>query len=263
VRRYEPDVVYLHNVGWTLELTVRRLRKATRLLVAQNATSPPGRRKVSLLNLLVTSFPFYADELRDAGLRAVYQPLAFDPRVLKDLSALSPTRDVVFAGTLRRRAQHRRGGQLLAAAAAELPIELWGYRAESWPAESPVRRAYHGEAWGLEMLRLLRSARISLNRHGEVSRDYANNLRLYEATGVGSLLLTDEKRNLDELFEPDREVVTYRDATELVAKARYYLEHEAERAEIAAAGQRRTLREHTFERRMAELASILDEELRR
>jgi spore maturation protein CgeB len=262
VRRYEPDVVYLHNVRWMLEVTLRRIRKATRLLVGQNASEPPGRRKVSLLDLMVTSFPHYADELGRAGFRSVYQPLAFDPRVLDDLGETPVERDVVFVGSLHRYRQHRRGGQLLSAAAEQLPLELWGYRAESWPADSPVRRAYRGEAWGLEMLRTLRSARVSLNRHSEASHGNANNLRLYEATGVGSLLLTDEKRNLHELFEPGREVVTYRDAEDLVAQARHYLDHEDERNEIAAAGQRRTLSDHTFERRIAELATILGEATR-
>ena len=262
VRRYEPDVVYLHNVRWMLELTLRRVRKATRLVVGQNASEPPGRRKLRLLDLMVTSFPHYAEELRRGGFRGVYQPLAFDPRVLDDLDEAPIDRDVVFVGSLHRYRHHRQGGELLAAAAEQLPLELWGYRAESWPADSAVRRAYRGEAWGLEMLRILRSARVSLNRHSEAARGNANNLRLYEATGVGSLLLTDEKRNLHELFEPGREVVVYRDAGDLVARARYYLDHEEERNEIAAAGQRRTLADHTFERRISELATLLDEAIR-
>ena len=34
-------------------------------------------------------------------------------------------------------------------------------------------------------------------------------MRLYEATGMGSLLLTDRKDNLRQLFEEDHEIVTY------------------------------------------------------
>ena len=71
-------------------------------------------------------------------------------------------------------------------------------------------------------------------------------MRLYEATGVGSLLLTDEGANLSELFEPGREVVTYADVDDLVEKARHYLAHDEERRAIASAGQARTLRDHTY-----------------
>ena len=82
-------------------------------------------------------------------------------------------------------------------------------------------------------------------------------MRLYEATGVGTMLLTDEKDNLGELFAPGRELVTYRDENELVERVNHYLQHDRERREIAAAGQARTLREHTYRHRMKELLAIL------
>ena len=83
-------------------------------------------------------------------------------------------------------------------------------------------------------------------------------MRLFEATGVGSLLLTDAKSNLSELFEPGLEVVTYASADELVERARHFLAHEPERQAIASAGQARTLREHGYDRRMIELANLLE-----
>jgi spore maturation protein CgeB len=111
------------------------------------------------------------------------------------------------------------------------------------------------------MYRLLRDARISLNRHIAEAEGHANNMRLYEATGVGSMLLTDEGSNLSELFEPGREVVTYAGVDDLIEKARHYLAHEDERLTIAQAGQARTLRDHTYEVRMGELAQILGSRL--
>jgi spore maturation protein CgeB len=161
------------------------------------------------------------------------------------------------------RTQHSSGNALLGEAAERAPIEFWGYSVDGWPPEATLRKAYRGEAWGLEMYRLLRSARVSLNRHIEVAEGYANNMRLFEATGVGTMLLTDMRRNLADLFEPGVEVATYEGLDDLVAKIEYYLEHENERAAIAAAGQRRTLAEHTWAQRMTELADALDEELAR
>ena len=108
------------------------------------------------------------------------------------------------------------------------------------------------------MYALLRSARIVLNRHIREAGAFANNMRLYEATGVGSLLLTDAKANLPDLFEPGREVVVYETADDLVEQARYFLSHESERSAIAGAGQARTLRDHTYAVRMVELVEILE-----
>jgi spore maturation protein CgeB len=82
-------------------------------------------------------------------------------------------------------------------------------------------------------------------------------MRLFETTGVGACLLTDWKENLSELFEPGKEVLTYRSVEECVEKVNYILEHEDERDSIAAAGQRRTLREHTFDNRAARIDEII------
>jgi spore maturation protein CgeB len=74
--------------------------------------------------------------------------------------------------------------------------------------------------------------------------------------------LTDAKENLGELFEVGSEVIAYRDEDELVQAVEHYLAHEDERAAVAAAGQRRTLRDHTFPVRIRELAEILQSYLR-
>jgi len=111
------------------------------------------------------------------------------------------------------------------------------------------------------MFRQLRAGRVALNTHIDISTHSASNMRLFEATGVGTCLLTDSKENLRELFEPDAEVVAYRDADECVEKVKHLLGHDSARRSIAAAGQRRTLREHTFASRAALIDAIIREEL--
>jgi len=106
------------------------------------------------------------------------------------------------------------------------------------------------------MYEILRSSRLTLNQHGN-KEPYANNCRLYEATGMGTCLVTDWKPDLHELFEPGKEVVAYRSAEECVELIRYYLDHDDEREAIARAGQQRTLREHTYYHRMQELVEIV------
>ena len=102
---------------------------------------------------------------------------------------------------------------------------------------------------------------MTLNNHIDLSSGFANNMRLFEATGVGTCLLTDWKPNLHELFEPDLEVVTYRSAEEAVEKARYLLTHYRERQEIASAGQKRTLSTYTYDHRAQELDRLIRKSL--
>lgn len=66
-------------------------------------------------------------------------------------------------------------------------------------------------------------------------------MRLEEATGVGTFRLTDFKDNLQTLFEPNREVVTWRSVNECLSMIDRYLNDEDERTAVAMAGQARTL----------------------
>jgi len=60
-----------------------------------------------------------------------------------------------------------------------------------------------------------------------------------------------------DFFEPDVEILTYRDQEECVEKVKYYLKHDDEREQIAQAGQKRTLRDHTYRMRMEKLNSYI------
>jgi spore maturation protein CgeB len=119
-----------------------------------------------------------------------------------------------------------------------------------------VFRHLHPSVFGLAMFQTLRDSQITLNSHIDLAGDSASNMRLFEATGVGTCLLTDWKSDLKEIFEPDSEVVSYRSADELVDKVGWLMSRPAEAAKIAAAGQRRTLRDHTFGARAPYLAEI-------
>jgi spore maturation protein CgeB len=111
--------------------------------------------------------------------------------------------------------------------------------------------------FGLEMYQLLADSKITLNSHIDISPRSASNMRLFEATGVGTCLLTDWKENLGDLFEPDVEVVTYRSASECAEKVHYLLRHPEEREAIACAGRKRTLSDHTINQRMVELDGLI------
>ncbi len=253
---FRPDVVYVQNLVALAPATLRRLRRR-HLVVGQIASELPERQRLRLYDLIVTSFPHFVERLRGLGVRSEYLRIGFDRRVLDRLGDRRDTPRAVFVGSLAR-SQHGHGNEVLEQAAAFAPVTFYGPGVDDWPDDSPIRRDNRGEAWGLDMYRVLAGASIALNRHIGVAEDFANNMRLYEATGVGTLLLTDAKRNLRELFEPDAEVVTYSSAEEAAEKIRYFLEHENERTAIARAGQARTLAEHTYAHRMRELEQILE-----
>jgi SAM-dependent methyltransferase len=252
IESFRPDVLYVQNVNWPDASFYRGLRHRPRLIVGQTAYPLLPSHDYGAFDLILTSFPHYVQLFRSRGLASEYVPLAFDPRVLERIDHVSGRHGAVFVGSFTGR--HAHGTALLERVAQRAPIDVWGHGLETLAPESPLRDRYRGEAFGLAMYQVLASARIAINRHIGVAGRNANNLRLFEATGVGTCLLTDAKDNLGELFDVGAEVACYRDADECADLVLHYLDREDEREALARAGQARTLREHTYEIRMAEVA---------
>ncbi|HUU83731.1 MAG TPA: glycosyltransferase [Phycisphaerae bacterium] len=261
IRTIHPDVLYVQELGPVPDEFWAGVKPLVRLLVGQVACTIPKRRSFAAYDLVVSSWPPLVDHFRQHGRSAEHLPLCFDPRVLDRLGHVTPQRDVTFVGGLG--AVHPQRTRLIERLCSNVDLDLWGYLSGSDPLPEVIQARHHGEAWGLQMYRILAGSRITINHHlvhevgGRRDHHVANNCRLYEATGVGTLLITDQKDNLPELFAPGCEVVTYRDPDDCIEQVRRFLEDEPARQAIAAAGQQRTLREHSFARRMAELADRL------
>ncbi len=108
------------------------------------------------------------------------------------------------------------------------------------------------------MYRALRRSRITLNSHIDMAGREAGNMRLFEATGVGTFLLTDFKDNLHTLFEPDRDVAAWRSVDDCLNAIDRYLNDEDARAAVARAGKARTMAQHTYRQRAAEILGFVD-----
>jgi spore maturation protein CgeB len=122
--------------------------------------------------------------------------------------------------------------------------------------------SYHDPLFGLNMYELFCNSKIVLNNHVGVAGNYAGNMRLFEVTGVGSCLLTDNKKNIGDLFDPQGEVVVYSSPEDCIEKVKWLLENEEQRKTIALAGHQKTLRSHTVENRCKSIISIIESELR-
>lgn len=261
VKASRPDVLYCQDLWLLTPQKLAQLRPYVRLIVGQIASPLPPAENLKGYDLIMTSFPHFVPRLRAIGVAAEYFRIGFDTRVLELLGAVEQDIDVSFVGGISR--HHGKALPMLEYLARSTPIEFFGYGADSLNRASSILPRHHGEVWGLDMYRALARSRVTLNRHINVAENNANNMRLYEATGVGALLITDLKDNLGELFEVGKEVVAYSNSEEAAELIRYYIAHPEEARVIARAGQARTLRDHTYQRRMEELVPVLEAYLAR
>lgn len=242
---YKPDVIYCQNLTVPGVKFLSKIKKSLPVFIVGQIASPAIFLKELYLayNLILSSFPHFVPEFRKLGIKSEYFRIGFESTILPILKKTKKQYNVTFIGGFSR---HHNNETVFGTA-----TDVWGY------GRAPASPKYHGEAWGVEMYNILYNSKIALNRHISTAGDHANNMRLYEATGVGAMLITDYKKDLNKLFIPGKEVETYKTKEELLEKVKYFLNHDKEREKIARAGQKRTLKDHTYKHRMEELVKIL------
>ena len=148
--------------------------------------------------------------------------------------------------------EHLRRNTLLSSI-AKAPLGLGGefetafFILTNSPLTLPIGVAMHdhGPLFGRPMYETLSSSRIVINIPAELADDQAPNMRLFEATGVGSFLLTEKQSTIEVFFRSGEEIETFSDEKELIEKIYYYLAHPEKCQAIAANGQARCLRDYS------------------
>jgi hypothetical protein len=258
VEWYRPDVIYNLAMDGVSAAFLKTL--GVPLLAGQIAAPLPPDEDFGAYGLIVSSLPNFVDRFRALGIDSEYLAFAFEPRASAARPAAERDVAVSFVGSFFD--AHADRVRTIERLCERLPVEVWGHGLENLAAGSPVHKRYRGTAWGAQMYGVLGRSKITFNGHIGIAGEYANNMRLFEATGSGAMLVTDRKKNLKDLFEPGREVAAYGDADECERLVRHYLDNESEREAVAAAGLRRTLAEHGYAKRMRELADILSRRLK-
>jgi spore maturation protein CgeB len=135
-------------------------------------------------------------------------------------------------------------------------LKIWGSYAPHW-VETTVRGRYMNQYVACkEKAKALTAAKIVVNTmlYAEIE---GVNCTLFEAAGCGAFQITESKPALGELFEPEREVVTFRTQRELREKVDHYLVRPEERREVSDQAYARARREHTYEARLRKMLGIL------
>jgi len=123
---------------------------------------------------------------------------------------------------------------------------------------SKVSRAYGGRfVWGKTYALAVHLSRVFIARDAYPHIRLSMSSRMFTALGLGAFYLTYPTSGLAEMFEPDKELVTFSTADEMIEKIRYYLAHEDKRSAIAAAGRRKALAEHTYARRFGRMFELI------
>ncbi len=184
-------------------------------------------------------------------------PLACVPEVHKSLNLSQGEKkkygsDVCFIGTLKFKRKD------VLTQLSDFDLGIWGYWLEKTSELKGYYRRQH--IFGEEAVRIYNASKIILDIHlsyGSGNKPFNVTPRVFEVPASGAFLLADENPLLYDLYEKDKEIICYKDEKELKELIKYYLGHPEERELIAQRGQNRAYKEHTYEKRLKEIFSII------
>lgn len=264
VRRVRPDLLLVMKGMYLFPAAIRTARWACGHVVSFFPDGVTELQQPGILESLAeydrffTKEPYLVRRLLAAGFNNVsYLPKGCDPLVHRPIALTASDRaqyeaDVSLVGS----AYPYRFALLGALPLSEFRLRIWGAGWQHAPA--PLASAFCGtEAVGAVIARVFNASRINLNT-AHLQDVFGVNQRTFEIAGSGGFQLVPEQEDLATLFVPGQELAIYSDASDLVAKIRYYLAHEDERVGIAEAGRRRAHRDHTYTQRIAQMLSELE-----
>jgi len=104
---------------------------------------------------------------------------------------------------------------------------------------------------------LYRTSKISFNCSSAQMAN-ASNQRIFDVPAAGGFLLTDNRAQLADLFDPDREIATYGCIEGLGEMMKKYLSDRQEANRITHAARKRILHEHTYVHRVQSMLRSVD-----
>jgi spore maturation protein CgeB len=273
VKKFKPDIIWIGTMLPYFGEYLKELHTHCHKIFAWVAASIPASVDLSAADCILTSHHNFRDYFRQQGKDCEILLPAFEPKILTSLNQVEKSIDCSFIGSLSYLHMHRM--QVIETLVKKTPLQIWSDLPKliSRGILNPkfiythfkilsYKNRINPSVWGMEMYKTLAKSQITINIHVDAASGLAGNMRMFEATGVGTLLITEDAPNIRELYEPDSEIITYKNTSELVEKINYYIDHPKEQEMIAAAGKNRTINTHSTISRGQELFQLFDRYLK-
>ena len=254
---YKPDLVHLGKCEYLDGETVERIKDKTGAFVVHYYGDLSREPKPWVVDIgQVADWTLLCHmEHSIVTLHKDCQRIGFwwpgtDPSVYYPRKVEKQDYDVIFMGRPIQESGYERAELLNALAQTGLSVHTFG---GSW-------RRFHG----LEQHKFTDSdgfawacsrAKIALSLNANV-RMYASWRRILNTMASGAFLLVRYFPGLESVFLNGDHLAWFTSKDEAVEKARYYLENESERNEIARCGSKFVRREHTWDARVSEILKL-------
>ena len=107
---------------------------------------------------------------------------------------------------------------------------------------------------------MVSNSKICINTHAD-NQEFSGNMRLFDVTGQGTLLLTDKNKDSKDFFISDIECVEFENAQDAIEKINWLLKNPKKLIEISKNGRKKTLDFFSYKNRCEIISKILNDKL--
>ncbi len=268
-REFRPDLLWM--VGDNTVITPQTLatikqETGCRMLYACGTSpivfsKPIDRAAARLYDLVITNDYYHGIQWLELGAQrmeclpmAACDPDFHHTYALTDTERHAYACDIAFVGTLVPNNLYSRRVKALEAL-RDFNLGIWSVH----DVPASLKPFVRGSALGEDMLKIISSAKLCINPHGDFML-YGGNMRLFEVAGAGICQISDDLPGT-RLWFPEIDgrptMITYSDLEDMRAKVSYYLTHDDERQAVAQAAQQHVYAEHTYDHRAVQLEQAL------
>ena len=258
-----PDIIFLNRAIFVWVHTLRKMRELKNvIIITYNNDNPFAYGKWSiwrnyLKSIQISDFNFfyrksnleYANSIGISGanlllpyyVEGLHRPIKIIPDKYKH--------DVVFIGHYE---DDGRSDYIEYLINHRIDIHVYGTRWNELSTGSIINGRNIFPLYEKEYIAALSGAKIALAFLSKRNKDTYTR-RNFEIPACGTLMISQETNELKNIYKDGEEAVFFRSKKELLEKARFYLENENIRLEIAKGGYEKCIQEHSNIHRAQEI----------
>lgn len=263
IENFKPEIIYLQNIYYFDNKFFNSLKKKFPFIkkIIVWICSPITQETENIIfrsDLVLTCNKKYLNQLRLINKKTLKINHAIDKRNVFNLQG-DRKKNIIFPGSVFfKKNYHQNRLNLLYELKSELrDIDIFGnlsfhktfeniFRIKDLFKFFYLKKNSLKALFGIDYFMNLSNYKICINTHLD-NDEFSGNMRLFEGTGLGCCLITNYNKDINQLFEEDKEIITYKNKFEAVEKIKWLLNNENKLIEISTKGQLKTLNYYNYE----------------
>ncbi len=285
IKKLQPDILWIPGLFHFFGNFIKSVKPFCKKIVLWHSAPTPSGLDLTHFDTLITTNPKKFLDYNHKFKEKIITKPPFTPEVLKKVGHLPKKHDITFIGGISQ--DHSIRCEIISFLIKNgIKVSCFGYlhkrdKSSLWSLFSSMYKTnskgffhnlkglfpqkydenleiinsiHSGPIFGMDMYRALAQSRATLNVHIDIAGGHSGNMRMFEATGMGTCLITNKSPSNSNYFDVKNEILTFRSKEDLLTLVKDIRSKKI--GKISKAGQRRTLNEHSIPNMFEDIKSV-------